>query len=86
MQAPTIAANRSRRPRNVPLDQLARTLAHSWGARFIERSARERAANDEHAAGCRCPECDPDYNDPRRLEREACEEIEQEQRANGGEL
>jgi hypothetical protein len=25
------------------------------------------ALHAEHADGCRCPECDPDFNDPRNV-------------------
>ena len=29
----------------------------------------------QHMDGCRCPECDPDYNDPRTIEEEERESL-----------
>lgn len=42
-------------------------------------TAKWVATEDEdttHLDGCRCPECDPEYNDPRTIEREESEESE----------
>lgn len=45
----------------------------SYGRRLVRQEAAKRAAEKQidmlsHMEGCRCPECDPDYNDPRYLE------------------